>query len=98
MTKSDLVNVVAHSTGLDKKKADEAVAAVFSAITTALSEGDKVSLVGFGSFEVKERKERTGTNPATGKKITIKASKAPTFKAGKALKDAVNPEAPAPKK
>lgn len=89
MTKSDLISVVAGKTGLSKKDSDKAVSAVFEAITDALSEGDKVALVGFGTFEVKHREERQGINPRTKEPITIAASKVPAFKAGKALKDAV---------
>lgn len=89
MTKSDLISVVAGKTGLSKKDSDKAVSAVFEAITDALSEGDKVAMVGFGTFEVKHREERQGINPRTKEPITIAASKVPAFKAGKALKDAV---------
>ena len=88
MTKADLVAAVAE-TGMTKKQAAEAVDAVISSITGALKKGDKVSLVGFGSFSVKKRKARTGRNPQTGKEIKIKAKKVPAFSAGKALKDAV---------
>ena len=90
MNKADLVAAVAAKTELPKKDAEAAVAAVVDSITSALADGDKVSLVGFGTFEVRERAARTGQNPRTGEKITIAASKAPAFKAGKALKDAVN--------
>lgn len=90
MNKTELVAAVAEKAELSKKDADKAVAAVIDAITTALIDGDKVQLVGFGTFEVRERGERTGLNPRTKETITIAASKAPVFKAGKAFKDAVN--------
>lgn len=89
MTKVELVNAVAEKAGLSKKDSEKAVAAVFGAITDTLKTGEKLSLVGFGTFEVKERKERTGINPRTKETIKIAASKSPTFKAGKALKDAI---------
>ena len=89
MTKADLVAKVAE-TGMTKKEAAEAVDAVIAAITKALSKGEKVSLVGFGSFSVRKRKARTGRNPQTGEAIKIKAKKVPVFSAGKALKDAVS--------
>lgn len=89
MTKVELVNAVAEKTGLSKKDSEKAVSSVFASITDALKAGEKFSLVGFGTFEVKERKARTGINPRTKETITIAASKNPTFKAGKALKDAV---------
>lgn len=90
MTKADLINVVAQKTGLTKKDSETAVAAVLEAVTEALAGGDKVSLVGFGTFEVKDRAERKGINPRTKEEISIAASKLPSFKAGKALKDAVS--------
>lgn len=90
MNKTELVAAVAAKAELSKKDADAAVAAVIDAITGALADGEKVSLVGFGTFDVKTRAARTGLNPRTKEKIKIKASKAPGFKAGKALKDAVN--------
>ena len=89
MNKTDLVAAVAAKAEISKKDAEAAVAAVFASITDALADGDKVSLVGFGTFEVKTRAARTGLNPRTGEKLSIPASKAPAFKAGKALKDAV---------
>lgn len=89
MTKTDLINAVAQKSGLSKKDSDKAVVAVLDAVTEALVNGDKVSLVGFGTFEVKERAERKGVNPRTKEEITIAASKLPSFKAGKSLKDAV---------
>ena len=75
--------------GFSKKDADKAVSAVLEAITDALTSGEKVQLVGFGTFEVRDRAAREGKNPATGETIKIEASKVPAFKAGKALKDAV---------
>jgi len=90
MTKTELIAAVAQSTELSKKDAEQAVNAVLESITAALKKGDKVSMVGFGTFEVRERPARVGRNPRTGKEIKIDASKLPAFKAGKALKDAVN--------
>ncbi len=90
MTKAELINAVAQKTELSKKDSDKAVTAVLDAITEALADGDKVALVGFGTFEVKERAEREGINPRTKEKIMIPASKLPVFKAGKALKEAVS--------
>ncbi|MBQ9530794.1 MAG: HU family DNA-binding protein [Eubacterium sp.] len=89
MNKTDLVAAVAAKAEISKKDAEAAVSAVIASITDALADGDKVSLVGFGTFEVKTRAARTGLNPRTGEKLSIPASKAPAFKAGKALKDAV---------
>lgn len=89
MTKTELISAVASKTGLTKKDSDKAVAAVIEAITESLKSGDKVQLVGFGTFEVKKRGERKGINPRTKQEIKIAASKLPAFKAGKALKDAV---------
>lgn len=89
MNKTELVNAIAAKTGLSKKDADAALAATVEAVTETLKAGDKVALVGFGTFEVRERAARTGKNPATGETIEIAACKAPAFKAGKALKDAV---------
>ena len=90
MNKTQLIDVVATKTGLKKKDAEAAVNAVNEAITEALKAGDKVQIIGFGTYEVKERAAREGRNPKTGETITIAASKAPAFTAGKALKDAVN--------
>ena len=90
VNKTELVANVADKSGLTKKDAEKAVIAVFESIENALKEGDKVQLIGFGTFEVKERAARTGRNPQTGKAIEIPASKNPVFKAGKTLKDAVN--------
>ena len=89
LTKTDLMNAVAEKAGFSKKDADKAVSAVLEAITDALTSGEKVQLVGFGTFEVRDRAAREGKNPATGETIKIEASKVPAFKAGKALKDAV---------
>ena len=90
MNKTELVTAVAEKASLSKKDADIAVSAVVDAVTAALVAGDKVQLVGFGTFEVRTRGARQGLNPQTKEKIQIKASKAPVFKAGKAFKDAVN--------
>lgn len=87
--KSDLIDTVAQSTDLTKKDATKAVDAVFNAIQNVLTKGGKVQLIGFGTFEVRERAARTGRNPQTGEEIQIPASKVPAFKAGKALKEAV---------
>lgn len=89
MNKGDLVGVVADSTGLSKKDAEKAVSAVFQGITDSLKGGEKVQLVGFGTFEVRERAARTGHNPKTKEPMQIPASKVPAFKAGKVLKDTV---------
>ncbi len=90
MNKAELINAVAEQAGLSKKDSELAVNAVIAVVTDALAKGDKVQVVGFGSFEVKARAARTGRNPQTGKEIKIAASKTPVFKAGKALKDAVS--------
>ena len=90
MNKSELVAAVAVAANLTKVDSDKAVEAVFAAITAALKSGDDVRLVGFGSFSVSARSAREGKNPRTGEKLTIRASKAPKFSAGKGLKDAVN--------
>ena len=90
MNKTQLIDVVATKTGLTKKAAEAAVNAANEAITEALKAGDKVQIIGFGTYEVKERAAREGRNPKTGETITIAASKSPVFSAGKALKDAVN--------
>ena len=89
MNKTELIAAVAEKTGLKKTESEKAVAAAIEAITEALAKGDKVALVGFGTFGVKERAARVGRNPQTKEEIQIAASKAPAFKAGKALKDAV---------
>ena len=90
MNKSELIEAVAQSADLSKASATRAVDAVVEAVTNALKEDDTVSLVGFGTFSVRERAARSGRNPRTGETIRIGASKVPSFKAGKALKDAVN--------
>ena len=90
MNKSELIAAVAKQADLTKKDAEAAVNAVTDVITDALKAGDKVQLVGFGTFETRERAARTGKNPRTGESIEIAASKVPAFKAGKALKDTVN--------
>lgn len=91
MTKQDLVDKIAEATGLNKKDSTTALNATLDVIKDTLVAGDKIQLIGFGTFEVHERAARTGRNPQTGETMTIAASKAPAFKAGKALKDAVNP-------
>ena len=89
MTKAELIAAIAEKSGMTKKDADAALSAVIDTITDTLAKGDKIQLVGFGTFEVRERAARTGINPQTKAKIKIKASKVPAFKAGSALKDAV---------
>lgn len=90
MNKTELSAALATKTGMSKKDAEKALNAVVDIITETLNAGDKVQIVGFGSFEVKERPARTARNPRTGEEIQIEASKAPTFKAGKALKTSIN--------
>jgi DNA-binding protein HU-beta len=90
MNKAELVEAIADAADLTKADAGRALDGMLNAIAAALKNGETVSLVGFGSFMVKERAERQGRNPQTNKPITIKAAKIPSFKAGKALKDAVN--------
>ncbi len=90
MNKSELVDAMAKKSDLSKKNAEAALNAFTETVAGALKKGDKVTLIGFGTFEVAKRAAREGKNPATGEKIKIKASKSPKFKAGKALKDAVN--------
>ena len=90
MTKQEMIEKIVAKTGETKKATDDTVKAFVEVVTEALAEGDKVQLVGFGTFEVRERAARTGKNPQTGEALEIPASKAPAFKAGKALKDAVN--------
>jgi DNA-binding protein HU-beta len=90
MTKADLVGAMASKAGISKTAAEKALKAFTDGVTQALKKGDKVSLVGFGSFEVSKRAARTGRNPRTGAEIKIKASKVPRFRPGKALKDSVN--------
>lgn len=89
MNKTDLINAVSEKSELSKKDAGKAVDAVFDSIQTALVNGDKVQLIGFGNFEVRERAARKGRNPQTGEEIEIQASKQPAFKPGKDLKEAV---------
>ena len=89
MNKTELINAVAEASELSKKDATKAVDAVFDTLLDALKNGDKVQLIGFGNFEVRERAARKGRNPQTGEEIDIAASKVPAFKPGKALKDAV---------
>ena len=90
MNKAELVDAVASATGAPRSSAEASVAAVLDSITNALKNGDKVAITGFGTFEVRARAARTGRNPQTGATIQVKASKAPAFKAGAALKGAVN--------
>ena len=90
MNKTDLVNAIAAKSGLNKKNSEAALSAFVESVQDSLKEGEKVVLVGFGTFEVKQRAERKGLNPQTKQEITIAASKAPVFKAGKSLKDLVN--------
>ena len=89
MNKTELIAAIADKAGVSKKDAEKVVGATFDVITEAMAKGDKVALVGFGNFEVRERAAREGKNPQTGDKIKIAACKVPAFKAGKALKDAV---------
>ena len=89
MNKAELIAAVAEKADLSKKDAEKAVNATIDAITASLQQGEKVQIVGFGAFEIKERAARIGRNPQTKKEIKIPASKVPQFKAGKALKDAV---------
>ena len=90
MNKTELVSAMAEKTGLSKKDADAALKAFTDVVAEELKKGEKIQLVGFGTFEVSERAARTGRNPQTGAEMTIPASKSPKFKAGKALKDLVN--------
>lgn len=90
MNKTELVAAIADEAGLSKKDAEKALKAFTDVVTEELKKGEKVQLVGFGTFEVSERAAREGRNPQTGKTMTIAACKAPKFKAGKALKDAIN--------
>lgn len=89
MTKADLVNAMASKAGISKVAAEKALTAFTEGVTKALKNGDRVSLVGFGSFEVAKRAARKGRNPQTGEEIKIKASKVPKFRPGKALRNAV---------
>jgi len=90
MNKAELTAAIVKKTGFTKKDAEKALSAVTDVIAAALAEGDKVQIVGFGSFEVRKRPARVARNPRTGEQIQIAASKAPVFKAGKGLKDSVN--------
>lgn len=89
MTKAELTSLVAEKADMTKKDADKAINAVIDSITETLAKGEKIQLVGFGTFEVRERAAREGINPITKAKMTIEATKVPAFKAGRALKDAV---------
>ena len=90
MNKTELVAAISEKTELTKKDSEKALKALIDVVAEELKKGEKIQLVGFGTFEVSERAERTGRNPQSGKEMVIPASKAPKFKAGKALKDAVN--------
>lgn len=90
MTKTDLVNAIAEKTEFSKKDSEKALNAVITSITDSLVSGEKVQLIGFGTFEVRDRKAKEAINPSTKEKIKVPAKKAPVFKAGKALKDAVD--------
>lgn len=90
MTKAELVTSIAEKTGLTKKDSEKALAAFVDTVTETLAKGDSIQLVGFGTFEVRERAAREGINPSTKEKIEIAATKVPAFKAGRALKDAVS--------
>lgn len=90
MNKQELISVIADKANLTKKDAEAALAAFTGAVEEALKAGDKVQLVGFGSFEVRERAARIGRNPSTGEEMEIAAAKVPAFKAGKALKELIN--------
>ena len=91
MTRAELIVSVADKAKLDRKTSEKAVTATFETIKQALIEGDKVQVLGFGTFEVRERAARKGRNPRTGEEIEIKSSKLPSFKSGKSLKEACNP-------
>ena len=90
MNKNELISAVAEATGISKKDTDAVIKATFDAIAKAMANGEKVQLIGFGTFETRDRAARTGINPLTKEKITVAASRVPAFKAGKALKDSVN--------
>lgn len=90
MNKSELIEAIAESADISKAAAGRAIDAVVESVTKALKSGDQVTLIGFGTFSVKDRAARTGRNPQTGAEIQIAAAKIPSFKAGKGLKDAVN--------
>jgi DNA-binding protein HU-beta len=89
MTKADLISAVAAKTGATKKSTEEVISSFVEVVTETLKAGDKVSIVGFGTFEVRERAARDGVNPQTQEKIRIESTKIPAFKAGKTLKDAI---------
>ena len=89
MNKTEFINAVAEKEGIEKKCAEKAVNAVFATSAQELAKGEKIQLVGFGTFEIRERAEKQGRNPRTGETMTVPASKVPAFKAGKALKDAI---------
>ncbi len=90
MTKAELVTMVASKSGLSKKDTEKAIAGMIETITETLAKGESIQLVGFGTFEIRDRAARTGINPRTKQKIKIAATKVPAFKAGRALKDAVS--------
>ncbi len=90
MNKAELISAVAEKTGLSKKDSEKAINATFDTITLSMEAGEKVQLVGFGAFDIKERAARIGRNPKTKEEIEIPASRVPVFKAGKALKDALS--------
>ena len=90
MNKTEFINAVAEKEGIEKKCAEKAVNAVFATIAQELAKGEKIQLVGFGTFEIRERAEKQGRNPRTGETMTVPASKVPAFKAGKGFKDIVN--------
>ncbi len=90
MNKTELINAVAEASGVSKKYTEAVIKATVDAIEKAMVDGDKVQLIGFGTFETRDRAERVGKNPQNGEEVTIPACKVPAFKAGKALKDAVN--------
>ncbi|MBE7016804.1 MAG: HU family DNA-binding protein [Ruminococcaceae bacterium] len=90
MNKAELISAVAEKTGLSKKDSEKAINATFDTITLSMEAGEKVQLVGFGAFDVKERGSRMGRNPKTKEEIEIPASRVPVFKAGKALKEALS--------
>ncbi|WP_122646204.1 HU family DNA-binding protein [Enterococcus mediterraneensis] len=90
MNKADLISKVAEQSGLTRKDASAAVGAIFDTVSTSLKNGDSVQIMGFGTFEVRNRASRKGRNPQTGEEITIPASKNPAFKPGKQLKESVN--------
>lgn len=90
MNKTELVNAIAEKAGISKKDATSALDAFTAVVTEELKKGEKISLIGFGTFEVSKRAARTGRNPQTGAEMSIPASNAPKFKAGKALKDSIN--------